>query len=180
MFKNSGGKIQMLANIVFILGLIGTGAGFLSLLIIGIEDDIDLYIGMAFVVLIFGAIGSYIVGLLIAGYGELVSNSGAIKESVATIENLSMKESKEYEREKEITFSSLDGMYINSDKNKIKIKAGLFEHILNGKQFMFGTVKIDASGDIILTSKDNKQKLLLKQTDEGLVTAKGTKFIKEE
>ena len=180
MFNNSGAKIQTIAKILFVINLIGVGVGFLVMLIMGIVYDFGLYIGMSFVVLIGGLLVSYIESLIIYSFGELVKNTKDTKDSMYHMEQMAMRESIEYEREKDIKDYSLDGIYANSAKNKIKIKDNLFEHIINGKQYMFGTVNIDDSGDIILTSKDNKQRLVLKQTDDGLVTGKGTLFQKEE
>ena len=179
MYKNTGSAIKTFAIVVFALGLLSTVIGFLTMLITGIQAEYGLMIGMAFFELIVGVIISYLVGLLIAGFAEIILNTRDIKESIHHLEEMTEFEYKEYVNDKEIKENDLDGIYYNSDNNYIKIKDGLFEHTVGGERFMYGTVTMKEEGEVVLMSKDKTQCLTVQKEGNALKTKKGIKFIKK-
>ena len=70
MFNNCGSKVKTLALVFFILGLVGSFIGGIALM--------DADEGLGIVMMLGGALFSYISSLLLATFGEIAENTAAI------------------------------------------------------------------------------------------------------
>lgn len=78
-YNNIGGKIQGLAKIIFIIGAIFSVIGGIGM--IGAFDGEALGFLTAIVVIIVGAIGSWIGSWMLYGFGELIVKTTEIAEN---------------------------------------------------------------------------------------------------
>lgn len=72
MFNDIGGKIKTLAVVVCWLGIIASLI--LGIVLIGMDDDLTL---IGIIVMLFGALGSWLGSFVAYGYGELIDNTDA-------------------------------------------------------------------------------------------------------
>lgn len=87
MFDNIGGKIKALAVVITILGFIGSIIG-------GIIIMYNVNVGIGFLVLLVGALLSWISSFLLYGLGELVETNSAINNNLYEILKIAKGENK--------------------------------------------------------------------------------------
>ena len=76
MFDNIGGKIKGVAKFITWLGIIASVISFLIIVSIG-ENEL---IGLGFILLVVGCIGSWLSSLMLYGFGQLIENTEIIAE----------------------------------------------------------------------------------------------------
>ena len=82
MFDNSGGKIKIVAIVLFWVGLVVSFVAGLDVMMAGMEKYSTLDVIGGFVVTIAGGVGSWIGALVLYGFGTLVMNSEDIVDKL--------------------------------------------------------------------------------------------------
>ena len=94
MFKKPGHKIMIVGALLFILGIAGSIAGGVILLI-------DKLIWQGILTIVLGIIGSYILALIVYGLGDLIENTALINDNIYYIGNTIIKNEEEAKMNKE-------------------------------------------------------------------------------
>ncbi len=77
MFRNIGGKIKTLAQIITWLGIIASVLG--GFIVAAIDDDL---IAVGLLIVVVGSLASWISSFLLYGYGQLIQNTDIIASAV--------------------------------------------------------------------------------------------------
>ena len=84
MFKNIGGKIKELAQVICIVGIVISVVAGISMIYSGFDSyNGDTMVGMGFAVMIGGSLLSWIGSFFAYGFGELFENTTVIAELAA-------------------------------------------------------------------------------------------------
>ena len=82
-FDNPGGKIKMVAKVLFIIGIIFSILGWFYFLLESrdAQDNQVFLINISMIVLIAGSISSWLINLFIYGFGSLIENSDILVQN---------------------------------------------------------------------------------------------------
>lgn len=88
LFDNAGKKVRVFGFVLFIIGLVSSAITWLILIIYSLKKGEDYFIWLAFSVLVVGSIVSWLLGLFISAFGQLVENSQKLADAEETKGNL--------------------------------------------------------------------------------------------